>query len=240
MKYIFFDTINSTNTYLKNNYEKLEHFTIVCANHQTSGKGRLGRIWIDNDDLLFSILLKDNLKNYPNYSLLIAYSIMKVLKKRITNHKISIKWPNDIMIDDKKICGILLEGISKEKTVCVVIGCGINVNSENFSDELRVKATSLKNILNKKIEKLELLEEIINQFNKDYQEFLSDKSPYIEEINNNFYLKDKEVIFVLKEKNCTGIASKVNSNGEIVIKTENEDIKLSSGEISLESVYKVK
>ena len=79
MKTIKFDTIPSTNLYLKENYQKLENLTCVTANHQTQGRGRLGRTWVDNNDLLFSILLKDNLFNPSDYSFLIASSIIKVL-----------------------------------------------------------------------------------------------------------------------------------------------------------------
>ena len=75
MKIIKFDTIPSTNLYLKENYQVLDNLTVVCAKHQTKGRGRLGRTWIDNNDLLFSILLKDNLNNPSDYSFLIASSI---------------------------------------------------------------------------------------------------------------------------------------------------------------------
>ena len=81
IKRIHFVQINSTNTYLKENYQKLDNLTLVSCDHQTNGKGRLGRTWLDGDDLLFSILIKEKLDKVTDYSLLIATSLYKVLSE---------------------------------------------------------------------------------------------------------------------------------------------------------------
>ena len=98
MKVIKFKEINSTNAYLKDNYKSLDNLTFVVAEHQTEGRGRLGRCWVDQDDLLFSILVKENIDKPTDYSLLIASTLLKVLNA----YKPQIKWPNDIMINNKK------------------------------------------------------------------------------------------------------------------------------------------
>ena len=87
---LYFDTIPSTNLYLKENYNKLDNLTSVVAHHQTQGRGRLGRSWEDGDDLLMSILIKEELDNYSNLSLLISSVIYKVLSKILNNIKIDI------------------------------------------------------------------------------------------------------------------------------------------------------
>lgn len=236
MKNIFFDTISSTNSYLKENYETLDNMTVVCAKHQTEGRGRNNRKWIDGNDLLFSILLKDNLKSITNYSLLIAYSIRKVLSKYLDN--VTIKWPNDIMVFDYKVSGILLEAVTKTKIECVIIGVGVNTNTEIFSEELRVKASSLKNLLNKDVDNHQLLLEIEEEFVKDLESIKNNN--YIEEINNHFYLKDKLVEFVYEGENQKGIVFKMNNDGSIAIKTDKKIININYGEVSLSKSYKVK
>ncbi len=237
MEFIKFDVIDSTNKYLKENYNKLNHNTIVSALHQTNGRGRGNRVWEDNDDLLFSVLLKDNLNNISNLSLLIASSIYKTFKK-LYNIESSIKWPNDIMFNNKKIVGILLESVISSKIECVIIGVGINCNTMSFSDDLLVKASSLKKELGIVIDKDELLKEIMNQFEKDLNEFNKGNQEYLNIIRNNFYLRDKEVTFTYNNKIVKGKCLDISSNGNILIESEGHILSLNSGEVSLSSVYK--
>lgn len=236
MKHIHFKEINSTNTYLKENYSNYENLTIVSAEHQTNGKGRFNRKWIDNDDLLFSILIKENLVKITDYSLLIAKSIFNVLSKYMDN--LSIKWPNDIMVNDNKICGILLEAVSTSKIECVVLGVGINVNTTIFSEDLLLKATSMKNILNRNINKEELLAEIMICFEKDYNEYINGNKDFISVINNNFHLRDKEVSFNYNNVIYSGKALGINEYGEILIKVEDEIMNIYAGEVTFTNIYK--
>ena len=237
MNVIKFNEINSTNTYLKENYQSLPNLTMVVANHQTNGKGRLGRTWIDNDDLLFSILIKEGLNEPTDYSLIIASVIIKALNE----YNPTIKWPNDIMIGDRKVCGILLEAVTKETIDCIIIGVGINVNTTNFPNDLLVKATSLKNEKETFINKDELLQKIINIFEKEYHDYLNDCSDFLENVRNHFYLANKKVSFVYNNKDINGVVKGINNKGSIVIELYNgELINLSSGEVSLNNVYKNK
>ena len=181
MKVIEFSEINSTNTYLKENYETLPNLTIVKAEHQTMGKGRLGRTWIDNDDLLFSILIKNGLSQPLDYSLLIAATLIKVLK----SYNPMVKWPNDILINQKKVAGILLEAVTKQTIECVIIGVGINVNTKAFSNDLIIKATSLKNE-SSEVNKIELFKNILNTFKDEYDRYLKHQSDYLDVIKNHF------------------------------------------------------
>lgn len=232
MKYLFFDTITSTNTYLKDNYKKFSTFTIACTKHQSEGRGRMGRKWISYDDLLFSILIKDDIINPSEISLKIANSIRKVLLEyNITS---TIKWPNDIMIKDNKVCGILLEAVTVNKIECVVIGVGLNTNTTDFPSDLRVKATSLKKHLNFDIDNKELLYKIINKFYDDYY----NDNDYINDINKYFYLKGKEVSFLFNNKTETGKVLRLNNDGSISIETSNNIININYGEITLNNVYK--
>ena len=163
MKQIHFDTIDSTNTYLKNNYQNLDDMTFVSATSQSSGRGRNNRTWLDDgNNLLFSLLIKNDylMDSYKILSILSAYSIIEVLETYGINN-LSIKWPNDVYVDDNKICGILLESVSKEKLECLIIGVGLNVNQDIFEGEFIHQPTSMKNILNINIDIEELKKKIM-------------------------------------------------------------------------------
>ena len=112
---IHFDSLDSTSTYLKNNYSMLDNLTFVDASFQTNGKGRETRVWESSKDLnlMFSILIKDEylINNFSYLSILSALMVKEALDQlRIDN--VTIKWPNDVYIKDKKVCGILLESQS--------------------------------------------------------------------------------------------------------------------------------
>lgn len=234
MKIIKFDTIPSTNLYLKENYQVLDNLTVVCAKHQTKGRGRLGRTWIDNNDLLFSILIKENLDRPSDYSFLIASTILKILKELNP----LVKWPNDIIINNKKVAGILLEAVTVENILCVIIGVGINTNSKEFSDELVFKANSLSNILNKNIDNDFILEKIMLQFENDYYEYVNGNNNYKNIIVDNFYLQGKEITFNYDNKVHFGKVIGMNKENELLVEIDKEIKAIKSGEVTLTNNYK--
>ena len=138
-----FKQIDSTNNYLKNSYKLLDNFTFVVADYQTNGKGRNDRVWSSEEgkNLMFSFLIKDQdlLKKHNALSIISAIEVAKLLEA-YQFKDVSIKWPNDVLIADKKVCGILLEGQILEY---IVVGVGLNVNQKVFPDGLRRPATSL-------------------------------------------------------------------------------------------------
>lgn len=157
--------INSTNDYLKELYTKvdLENFTVVSADFQTKGKGQVVSKWNSENgkNLLFSVLLKfDNfdIQDSAFLNFAVSNSIYYVLKTYLPS--IKIKWPNDIMAGNKKICGILIENSVKNKKINhSVVGIGLNVNQLIFPN--LPQATSLKILLDKNIDKDFLLKELI-------------------------------------------------------------------------------
>lgn len=235
MKIIRFDTISSTNLYLKENYNDFDNLTCVTALHQTNGRGRLGRTWVDDNDLLFSILVKNNLNNPSDYSFLIASSIITVLKSLNP----LVKWPNDIIINDRKIAGILLEAVTIEKIDCVIIGVGINTNSKIFSDDLVFKANSISNIIGEEVDNNKLLDNILNQFEKDYNDYINDKSDYHKNILQNFYLMNKEITFKIQDKKFNSIVLGMNDNNELIVQIDDQIFYLNSGEVTLTNNYSV-
>lgn len=170
VKVIVFDELDSTNNYLINNYQKLQSYTIVKTNFQTKGRGQFARGWFSNkgENLLFSILLKDiEIKQIDSIKNIVKHSLIKLLVQY--NIKGIFKEPNDILVNNKKILGILIETKTKnhEEFDYIVIGIGININQKEFND---LNATSFYNVTNNKYNNNEILQEFIKTFSNKLQQ----------------------------------------------------------------------
>ena len=171
-----FDTIDSTNNCAKAVAGcGASEGTVVIAEQQTAGKGRLGRLWEanPNENLMFSLVLRpkastDALNLLPLY---VAVAVSGAIE-RATGLKVECKWPNDILYKGKKLAGILIEGSIKQNMVdYVVIGVGINVNQAKFDGELSTKASSLRLEADKEIDRVSLFKEILKGLEDDYRGF---------------------------------------------------------------------
>ena len=153
-KILHFDTLPSTNSYALDNLQRLEDCTVISAEVQTAGKGRLGRKWVSNtpNNLYLSIILKNIINpevfgTFPLYTALCTCNTLQLY-----NVMPKIKWPNDILVNNSKIAGILCETKSSANG-CIVIGIGINLNQEiGCLQQIDQPATSLNIILQKFIE----------------------------------------------------------------------------------------
>ena len=233
-KIINFPTLSSTNQYLKENYKKYDEFVVVTTDNQTNGKGRMDRVWNSSkDDLIFSILLKPKFDSskIPLISLIMGASLCNVINKY---QNCSIKWRNDIIINDKKIAGILVEAISSYEIDAVIIGIGINVNSEKFPSDLIIKASSLKLETNKLINKQILLDEILKEFLRLYFLFIDNDYEFLNIVKENNYLKNKNVYINDKEVKVLDI----NNSGNLIILEDNTIKEIYYGEVTLNKIYK--
>ena len=233
MKYhlVHFQEIDSTNTYLKNNYQTLDNFTFVSADYQSQGRGRNERVWISEpgENLMFSFLIKEKelLDKAPIISLLVAIEVAKFLETYKIKD-VSIKWPNDVLIGDKKVCGILAEGQSPDY---LVVGVGLNVNQTAFPDDLRRPATSLLIELDKSISldelKPSLFDQIINSLSN-----LDIKSSLIYFRKHN-YLKYKRISTSINDEIVIGRVADINDNFSLKVKTKYAYLFIKSGEIEV-------
>lgn len=235
MRIIHFKKVDSTSTYLKRNYQSLKNYTIAYADYQTSGHGRVNRVWQSNnkENLLFSILIKDTdlINKYASLSLGIAVAIFNVLKK-MKIEDVSIKWPNDVYVGDKKICGILLESVSKGNKIDVlVIGIGLNVNQKLFND-ISLNATSVYDIKKKKTNIFWFKYKVFKECFKIINEIKNDNSSYLDIVRNNNYLKNKEVYAMIDNKKCLVRVIDINDDNSLRVIVDNKEINLTSGEIS--------
>lgn len=172
MNKIHFNSIDSTNEYLKQNYKILEDLTFVSADYQTKGRGSNNREWESENskNLLFSFLLLDKslFQRHEEVSLVTALSIIQVLEKNGIE-ELKIKLPNDVYVKDKKICGTLLESTSLGEMQCLIVGVGLNVNQESFDGEYRATPTSIYRELGKKQEIERLKEELYDVILKNIE-----------------------------------------------------------------------
>ena len=189
-KYIYyFPEIDSTNNYAQRlAQEGAPEGTIVVSDYQTEGKGRHDRNWESSKDsnILMSIILRPQLEIERVVRITLATSeiiissLEKFLSKfKIENLKFTVKWPNDILVNKKKIAGILTESSLREKNIVyVVVGIGLNVNQEisEFNDDLKDKATSLYSETNQKLDREILISDIITEFEKQY--FILERTNY--------------------------------------------------------------
>lgn len=231
MKTIHFETIDSTNTYLKENYEKLDNFTFVSADFQSAGRGRNNRNWKSEkgENLLFSLLIKDKalIDKFSCLSVISAFSIIKALNL----NDLSIKWPNDIYYKDSKLCGILLEAVTRNEIECLIIGIGLNVNQREFVGEYKRTPTSLYQITNQTQDMKIIKDKIFNQL---YNDFMKVKEGYdfYNDIKEYDYLKDREVYAEINNEVKQIMVLGIDSDYSLKVKQDNKTYNLSSGEIT--------
>lgn len=230
MPIIKLDAIDSTNDYLKqlSKENELANYTVVMANEQTKGKGQMGAKWVSEKgkNLTMSILIKElNLgdTNIFDLNIAVALSVMSVLKN-IEIPNITIKWPNDIMSDSKKVSGILIENsLKSDRSITSVIGIGLNVNQVNF--ENLPQATSLSCITGEKYNLDEIAVRLRNSLQENIQ--ILTKSPDIlwDEYHNHLYKMEYPSPFEdTSGKRFMGIIKKVTKDGKLQVLHEDDSV----------------
>jgi len=174
---IFFDELNSTSVYAHKHLEELENLQVISCNLQTQGHGQFERVWFSSDknggNIYISIILKpNNIEHLNELTRYVALIGAKTLEQY--GLKPTFKYPNDILINGKKIAGFLAESEFIGQ-VCkgVIVGCGINLNlDEEELKNIDIPATSIFNETNKQVDKQEFLDKFLSNFEKEYNDFL--------------------------------------------------------------------
>lgn len=240
-KIVHFDTIDSTNDYAKKVASQEPEGTVIISEEQTKGKGRIGRKWHSKskEGIWMSIILKPKVvpQNAPFITLIAGASIAKALNN--LGIETTIKWPNDIIINNKKIAGILTELSAEiERINYIILGIGINVKTMEFSQEISEIATSLYKE-GHKISRVDIVRNILEEFEKLYIKYIYEDSKeetlnicrdYSAIIGKDVYLikgEEKELIRCLD----------INQEGNLVVQTKDSIIKeIISGEVSIRGV----
>ncbi len=230
MKLIKLDAIDSTNEFLKGltSNQVLENFTVVTAETQTKGKGQMGSVWNSepSKNLIMSVLIKDfvtDINKIFEINIAVSVSVIQALDA-LNIPKLSIKWPNDIMSYNKKIGGILIENsIKSDGTIFSIVGLGLNINQMNF--ENLPKASSLAIICNTTFDKEEILLKIIENLEKNIQNWHQNSELLWSDYTNKLFKKGIPMPFEdQNQQNFMGIIQGVSSIGKLKILLENDSI----------------
>ena len=235
--------IDSTNLWIKRlAKEGAPEGTLALAEFQSAGRGRLGRSWEvpEGTSVMMSILLRPKFEPQyaPMLTLVMGMAVAKAVKS--LGFDVSIKWPNDVVVSHKKICGILTEmGVRDGKIDYAVIGVGINVNIKEFPEEMVDKATSLYLESGKEFDRSQIPGLVMEAFEKYYEKFaatcdLSGLKEEYESILANY----NQPVRVLAKEPYEGVARGITDGGELLVeKTDGTIVAVSAGEVSVRGLY---
>ena len=242
---IHLNEIDSTNTEVRRKaLQGAAEGVVVTAEKQTAGKGRRGRTWEspEGENLYFSLLLRPEVPvdKAPMLTLIMALSVSKAIEKFCGIVSL-IKWPNDLVISGKKICGILTEMHMTEGQIeDVIVGTGINVNQKQFPSELADKATSLSLESGNAMDKAKLLQNVLDEFAVLYERFLGvkDLSYLQEEYNQRLVNRDRQVLVLEPGNEYQAVAKGINAEGELLVVKEDGSVEaVYAGEVSVRGIY---
>ncbi len=234
-----YEVLDSTNTTAKENYHYPEG-TVIVAKRQLKGRGRRDRKWHSDDDgaLYFSVILKPQIEpeNLSQITLIAGLTVAKIIEE-ISGVEAGIKWPNDILINSKKAVGILTELYVKDNEKCVILGIGINVENEQFPEEILETATSISLESGKKIQKEDILKCFLEEFEKDYKIFLQNGfSVFKDEYEKRCITLKKEVQVFVPAEEYTAYAKGITDSGELIVEKDGKEINVYSGEVSVRGI----
>ncbi|MEF9991516.1 MAG: biotin--[acetyl-CoA-carboxylase] ligase [Peptostreptococcaceae bacterium] len=235
---IHFDTIDSTNNYAKSIANDKVDGTIVISEEQLGGRGRLGKKWHSKkyDGIWMSIILKPNISpmDAPFITLIAGASIVKALNK--LGIESSIKWPNDIIINGKKVCGILTELSAEiERVNYIVLGIGINVKTLEFPEDIVNIATSIHKE-GYDISRVSIIRNIILEFENIYMEYIknNDKNKTLDICRKYSAIVGKDIYAIRNNEKVKVKCIDINKDGNLVVEDKDGNIKeIMSGEISI-------
>lgn len=240
-----FDTIDSTNEEAKRAaIHGAPGGSLYVADNQSKGKGRRGRNWISpkGKDIFFTLLLRPDLAPADASMLTLLAALAGVrTAKRYTGEEFQIKWPNDIVKNGKKICGILTEmGLEMSEIDYVVIGIGWNLNRTEFEEDIADMASSVFLETGCKVSRAKFLSIFLEEFMTIYTRFLREKSLRfcMEAYNRQLINIGKEVKVIQKDNEFIYLSKGINSRGELLVEDERGNEKtILSGEVSVRGLY---
>lgn len=221
-KFYNFGTVSSTNDKAKDLVRKGRNNFVVIASKQEKGRGRFGRKWSSAiGGLYMTIVLKEkNLDKVRYLTLIAAVSVAKTIIKS-SNLKAQVKWPNDVLLDGKKVCGILTETISGKENYAMV-GIGLNVNQKNFLRNIAEKATSLRMETNKNFNIKKISKLIIKEFNNLHNYYKNKNYKKIISVWKNYsHTLGKKVKAKTLSGSYIGEAVDIDDNCNLILKLSN-------------------
>lgn len=241
----FFEQTDSTNTQIKRLAEAgAPHGTLAVAEIQEGGKGRRGRSWVSPPGvgIWMSLLLRPQIDSVSAsmLTLVMALSVSRGIREA-TGIDAQIKWPNDLVLNRKKICGILTEMSTELMEIqYVVIGSGINVSQEDFPEEIKATATSLFMETGERYQRSSIIAQAMKAFEEYYRSFCAteDMSGLKEEYNKRLVNLGREVLVLAPAGEYSGISEGINEKGALIVRlADGSTTEVISGEVSVRGIY---
>ena len=237
--FIYIEEIDSTNKFLfnKENNQNING-TVVLAEKQTHGKGRKDRVWYSapESNLTFSLLINKD-KFLLKSTNLINFAVSLAVANAIENLyqlKTEVKWPNDVLINGKKTCGILLEASSQAKKIDrLVIGIGINVNQNSFQGVFNYPPTSIRIELGRNVEREKFLAEILNLMEELFEKLKQDKTEVLNDWKSKCRMIGERISVKEDEKEKFGLFYDIDEDGFLILETKEGREKIHFGDVTL-------
>lgn len=237
-----FDEIDSTNTCAKTLADTgMEDGTIVISDYQTAGRGRFGRSWVGEPthNLFFSIILRPHIvqTQIGMLPLFAAASVASALDA-VIDKRIECRWPNDLLLNGKKFCGILVESLSTQETLnYAVVGIGVNVNQSDFGNELNNKATSMWNETGISHDRRSIFRRILEVLDTLYVDVQKgDFTRILQEWNSRAYILGHTVTLTQGNRTFTGVAYRITNDGGLVLETSSGSQTFHARDVTLHRV----
>ena len=250
-KVYFYDSIGSTNVQARQLAEEGDtNGALIVTDMQTAGRGRRGRSWSSpaGTNIYFTLLLRPTF--HPSkasmLTLVMAHAVADAIGEETagagaTEPAVGIKWPNDIVIQGKKVCGILTEmSVEQDDIRHVVIGAGINVRRQDFAPEIAEKAVCLDEVCGREVNRCRLLAAIMKAFERDYEAFEAAGSltPLKASYDARLVNRDREVCVLDPAGEYRGIAKGITDTGELIVELFDGTVqRVFAGEVSVRGIY---
>ena len=234
-----FETIDSTNTFARSLISNGgQEGTLVVSEEQTAGHGRFGRPWISErgKSLTFSVLLRPSIPadRLGILSLLAALAVARAIHE-LTSLRPDCKWPNDVLLNGKKVCGILSEGTSTGNSLSgVVVGIGLNVNQSVFPAEIQETATSLLSEAGGPVDRIRLLGLVMHHLELCYRHIQSRDTGRIIALWQEWSTMIGKPVSVSRDgESIQGIAGALHQDGSLLLRTNGNELKILAGDVTV-------
>lgn len=227
---IILQSVDSTNTFLKQGVANSEPYpsgTVIMAVHQYAGRGQQNHVWQSKagENLTFSLLLQPedmSLSQQFDLNKCVCLAIADTLKSYLPHEVVKVKWPNDVLVNGKKICGVLIENMSKgTKLKHSVIGIGLNVNQTQFAPDIAHKVSSLKLLHGAEFSLLSVLEKICLHLEHRWEAYLQGQTKSLHESYMNLlYQFGQETGYRQNGRFFVGTITNVTDDGQLEVKTD--------------------
>ncbi len=225
-----FDTLGSTNDTAKELCKEQDKPLIVIADEQTNGKGRQGKTFFSpaKSGLYFSLAIKTDAPafEFVGITCAVAVAVTRAIEE-LTALTPKIKWVNDIYIDNKKVCGILVQAVSDSSIVKhLIIGVGVNLSTVDFPEEIKNIAASLNVKIDRNILSAKIANNILDLIKKE-------PSAYIGEYRAKSNVIGREIVYFQNNTAYSATAVDIDESGGLVVESNGRKTTLTSGEISV-------